>query len=258
MMFQILTPKEFEIAGDALVEACPTWSWESGDKELNNTYLPAEKQFLITKNVPCIERASYVEAYATKIVEENDIQEKEVEEEWIETSSSAEKDEMKVDFEILPTSKSAGNDKSSIPTIGDDGYESTTSAAEKKLATDMDEVPDISDLNIEDVPVITDDFRSNVGTASDISAQNTKDMASSSGLQDSEMNNKGDLRTYDVIISYDMMYYVPRCWLIGYDANGKPLSKKEVMEDIMKDYRLKTVTIEGHPHIKQGGNVVSY
>jgi ubiquitin-like-conjugating enzyme ATG3 len=51
-------------------------------------------------------------------------------------------------------------------------------------------------------------------------------------------------RTYDITITYDFYYCVPRMWLMGYNENGQPLSDKEMTEDIMPEYRNKTVTIE--------------
>jgi ubiquitin-like-conjugating enzyme ATG3 len=49
----VLTPEEFVAAGDLLVYKCPTWSWAAGIPEKAVPYLPADKQFLITRNVPC-------------------------------------------------------------------------------------------------------------------------------------------------------------------------------------------------------------
>lgn len=74
----LLTPEEFVKAGDLLVYKCPTWRWcalikahartyasmcadslvfacmfscrESGDPSLRRTYLPADKQYLVTRN----------------------------------------------------------------------------------------------------------------------------------------------------------------------------------------------------------------
>ncbi|KAG0553931.1 hypothetical protein KC19_12G050300 [Ceratodon purpureus] len=57
----VLTPDEFVQAGDNLVSKCPTWSWEMGDPNKRKSYLPAEKQFLITRNVPCLRRACSIE-----------------------------------------------------------------------------------------------------------------------------------------------------------------------------------------------------
>jgi len=46
----VLTPEEFVIAGDFLVHHCPTWQWHSGDRSKTKPYLPAEKQYLLTRS----------------------------------------------------------------------------------------------------------------------------------------------------------------------------------------------------------------
>jgi len=56
----VLTPQEFVEAGDLLVLKCPSWVWQSA-KSLQKG-LPKEKQFLLTKNVPCLMRVSAFEA----------------------------------------------------------------------------------------------------------------------------------------------------------------------------------------------------
>ncbi|MBA0796419.1 hypothetical protein Gohar_007189 [Gossypium harknessii] len=57
----VLSVSEFILAGDNLVSKCPTWSWESGEPSKRKSYLPPEKQYLITRNVPCLRRAASVE-----------------------------------------------------------------------------------------------------------------------------------------------------------------------------------------------------
>lgn len=52
-----ITPEEFILAGDYLVYKFPSWSWSdasSPNKRVN--YLPPNKQFLITRGVPCHRR----------------------------------------------------------------------------------------------------------------------------------------------------------------------------------------------------------
>lgn len=51
-----LTPEEFVLAGDYLVYKFPTWSWSGGSPSKRVKYLPADKQFLFTKGVPCHRR----------------------------------------------------------------------------------------------------------------------------------------------------------------------------------------------------------
>ncbi|MCL4124282.1 UNVERIFIED_CONTAM: hypothetical protein GTU68_029048 [Idotea baltica] len=57
----VLTPEEFVAAGDHVVHQCPTWQWVAGDPSKAKSYLPADKQFLITKNVPCYKRCKQME-----------------------------------------------------------------------------------------------------------------------------------------------------------------------------------------------------
>ena len=63
----MLTPEEFVECGDQLVHSCPTWAWAGGDASRAKSYLPAEKQFLITRNVPCHRRCKQVRAVWTGV-----------------------------------------------------------------------------------------------------------------------------------------------------------------------------------------------
>jgi ubiquitin-like-conjugating enzyme ATG3 len=54
----MLTPEEFVRAGDHLVRTSPSWKWESGDKAYIKTYLPENKQYLVTCGVPSYRRVS--------------------------------------------------------------------------------------------------------------------------------------------------------------------------------------------------------
>lgn len=52
-----ITPEEFVAAGDYLVYKFPTWAWGDADDESRRvSYLPAGKQYLVTRNVPCDRR----------------------------------------------------------------------------------------------------------------------------------------------------------------------------------------------------------
>lgn len=52
-----ITPEEFVAAGDYLVYKFPTWSWADASPESKRaSYLPAGKQFLVTRGVPCHRR----------------------------------------------------------------------------------------------------------------------------------------------------------------------------------------------------------
>ena len=52
-----ITPDEFVLAGDYLVYKFPSWSWaDAAPASKRVTYLPAGKQFLVTRGVPCHRR----------------------------------------------------------------------------------------------------------------------------------------------------------------------------------------------------------
>lgn len=84
----VLTPDEFVIAGDHLVHQCSTWSWSSSDNSSQQkSYLPPDKQYLVTKSVPCYKRCKDIEYSSNDekiILTEND------EEGWVDTHHSEE------------------------------------------------------------------------------------------------------------------------------------------------------------------------
>lgn len=52
-----LTPEEFVLAGDYLVFKFPSWAWcAAASPSQRVSHLPAEKQYLITRGVPCRRR----------------------------------------------------------------------------------------------------------------------------------------------------------------------------------------------------------
>lgn len=59
-----ITPDEFVTAGNYLADKFITWSWNSTDREVSEgnlrtrTFLPKEKQFLVTRKVVCYKRCA--------------------------------------------------------------------------------------------------------------------------------------------------------------------------------------------------------
>ncbi|KAG4388756.1 hypothetical protein AAZX31_09G211200 [Glycine max] len=214
----VLSVSEFVTAGDNLVAKCPTWSWESGDPGKRKPYLPPEKQFLITRNVPCLRRAASVEeeyeAAGGEVLlddEDNDG--------WLAThgkpkETKSDEDENLPSMESLEISK-----KNSIKKIP-----SYMGAEEEEDIPDMAEFDDTSNV-IENDP--------------------------STYLVAHEPDDDNILRTrtYDVSITYDKYYQTPRVWLTGYDESRMLLQPELVLEDVSQDHAHKTVTIEDHPHL---------
>merc|ERR1712173_527304 len=120
---------------------------------------------------------------------------------------------------------------------------------------------DIEDEDDEDfvIPDIEDfDDADNVVTNEQIQQENDKNNSNEQKEDEQndsmfKVNEKMDskilkTRTYDVSITYDKYYRVPRVWLRGYDENGNPLSSTQIFEDISADHAHKTVTVEPHIH----------
>lgn len=101
----VLTPEEFVIAGDHLVHQCPTWSWSpASDTNSRKPYLPEEKQYLVTKSVPCYKRCKDIE-YCNNdekvIMTEND------EEGWVDTHHSDQVSAVNEMIDVLTLSEEA-------------------------------------------------------------------------------------------------------------------------------------------------------
>lgn len=104
-----LTPDEFILAGDCLIACCPTWSWEGGDPDKRNKNLPEDKQFLITWDVPCLERAK-------DLSHKSQLNEWDVEEgDWIIADSM---EESKVE-DIDEESRGTGRVEDEVEEVGD-------------------------------------------------------------------------------------------------------------------------------------------
>ncbi|KAG7670497.1 hypothetical protein KSW81_003060 [Nannochloris sp. 'desiccata'] len=260
----VLTPEEFVLAGDYLVQTCPTWSWEGGDA------------------IPCLQRASaylnYAE-YASPSATGEDVEGGD----WIATTSAADVEEELDSFEELPsiqhtsgvvsgdgsgggtrTGGGLASNQYTIPDIDDDDEERQAKLRQTAQSggdvgekvggiikpEEEERIPDISDL---DLNANQDEDDDAVAPLQPATTTTTATAAAPSGVL--------ACRTYDLLISYDNYYHVPRFWLIGYSENRTPLTQNEVLEDVMSDYfshkERKTVSVEPHPHRSLGGKVVS-
>lgn len=219
----VLTPEEFVQAGDELVYKCPTWSWEAGDESKRKSYLPPDKQYLITRQVPCQNRVSAMESdmHMEKADGDDD-------DDWLVST-------------IIQRTEKALNLEDEFDLLDGDGEviekEATTTSATEAPATDdnaNEEDNEYTDMDaFEDDNILEDD-------AAAVTPQQQAG---------EDETNTIKVRTYDLSITYDKYYQTPRVWMIGRNTQDQPLTGEEMMEDVISDYANKTVTMESHPHV---------
>ncbi|KAG6791899.1 hypothetical protein POTOM_001033 [Populus tomentosa] len=219
----VLSVSEFILAGDNLVSKCPTWSWESGEPSKRKSYLPAEKQFLMTRNVPCLRRAASVEeeyeAAGGEVLLDNEDNDG-----WLATHGKPK--------------ETKGDEDENVPSM-----EALEISAKKSLIQtnpsyfgggEEEDIPDMADFEDPD----------NLIESDPATLQTTYLVA-----HEPDDDNILRTRTYDVSITYDKYYQTPRVWLTGYDESRMLLQPELVLEDVSQDHARKTVTIEDHPHL---------
>lgn len=269
----VLTPEEFVKAGDELVFKCPTWSWEGGDPSRARPYLPPGKQYLLTRNVPCANRAKsmedsmlgetvvdisldllYTDADQARAGKGGDG--------WLishhnmasmqKNSDNVEEDDLgcsKLDeFDVIDIdeSKNGGmivttSTASSLLPSSDNNIDESNSASQAK-SEDCDDSSEYGDMDdFEDNNILQDD-------AAVMAISSAPQMCEENGLEFD--GNIIKTRTYDLSITYDKYYQTPRIWMMGYAEDGiSILSDSEMFDDVISDYVKRTVTIENHPHV---------
>jgi ubiquitin-like-conjugating enzyme ATG3 len=204
----VLTPEEFVIAGDYLTQKCPTWKWCSA-----NTLQNIKPVEYLPKEKQFLITTVRCPRRAREYEKSSKTVEQLVEDDWVEAN---------MDFygkrkenEILDIENFESKNKPVViqNNVNDDvDIEVIEETAEEKVADDIE-------VANEDYFVVEDNQESNVIST----------------------------RTYDVTITYDFYYRVPRMWLKGYNEMGVPLGDSEISEDIMPEYLEKSVTFEIHP-----------
>jgi ubiquitin-like-conjugating enzyme ATG3 len=217
----VLTPEEFISAGDYLTQKCPTWKWCKSSQGIKPVdYLPEDKQYLVTLNVPCPQRArEHEKASQTQEIITDDG--------WVETK--------------FDTFHRTGN-KSNYNIIDID---TDSQKNNKQLVIDNSKQKLVVNDNYMDIDVVEEKIENKADNNDiEILEGENEDFI----VIEQDVENVIRTRTYDISVTYDYYYRVPRMWLTGYNEDGIPLSDKEVKEDIMLEYVDKTVTIEKHPH----------
>ncbi|EKM75925.1 hypothetical protein AGABI1DRAFT_116121 [Agaricus bisporus var. burnettii JB137-S8] len=248
-----ITPEEFVGAGDFLVYKFPVWSWESGDKSKTRDFLPADKQYLVTRGVPCLRRATslaYTDADedAERLLSfadgapgsgpdlDGD--------EWVETHAGRKStlDSLQnpgeiLDIPDLDNVDGVANGVSRLNLGGDH------SGKEKEVVEipDLDDIPDMEEIMEEE------DEATAAPKYKPLPKPSSGRVIDASQIEPAK-DNLLSVRTYDVMITYDKYYQTPRVWLIGYDENRNPLTPQHIFQDISADHANKTVTIEPFIH----------
>lgn len=217
----VLTPDEFVEAGNLLTFKCPTWSWETGDSSKAVNYLPKEKQFLLTRNVPCMVRVrSLEEGYKTQ-------------------QSQTLKDDDGEDW-VAPVGSSSTTLTDVVDMTPDLAKLSIQTPTTQTTQTSNEGAPNDDDEPEGEIPDM-DSFEADDNLVDDDSA--------TLQVPPVEEDNILKTRTYDLSITYDKYYQTPKLWLLGYDENKNPLKPEEIFQDISEDHAHKTVTIDAHPHL---------
>ncbi|GJP37296.1 hypothetical protein CLOM_g6129 [Closterium sp. NIES-68] len=256
----VLTPDEFVAAGDNLVAKCPTWAWEGADASRRRSFLPPDKQYLITRNVPCLRRVGAMEEEVllatggSETLVDADVDGDD--EPWVSTSKLDTTSSVAVagsaEQEALPMIEATQREgavgaagSAGGPWVG--GREGGGGGAGEKNVggaagageeeEEEEDVPDIAEFDDVDNVVDADPAALQLGGGTYLIATEPED------------DHILQTRTYDLTITYDKYYQTPRIWLFGYDEQRQPLAAERVFEDVSQDHVKKTVTIDDHPHL---------
>jgi ubiquitin-like-conjugating enzyme ATG3 len=252
----MLTPEEFVRAGDQLVRTCPTWEWATSDAvSKNRPYLPASKQFLVTRGVPSFRRVSTIAAATVTDniiggdsegdegwcapdmlpVDDGDFEDEvlvevsdalaEVEAETSGGVSSASTDHKSGGTLRTGAGSELGGDDTAVlaavvPTTSMGGPASKAAAATP--ASD-DEYADMEDDSLAlDDDTATSPHQSKGGQHDGASSRTAVGIPKECSTIRS--------RRYDMSITYDNYYRTPRIWMFGYDENGSPLTPHAIFQ----------------------------
>uniref|UniRef100_A0A1I8GES2 Ubiquitin-like-conjugating enzyme ATG3 n=2 Tax=Macrostomum lignano TaxID=282301 RepID=A0A1I8GES2_9PLAT len=245
----VLTPEEFVAAGDFLVHHCPTWQWSAGDASRTKPHLPPEKQFLITRNVPCYRRVAQMDCHDRSL--EKVVDEADPDGGWVDTHYFAQ--------EGGAAGGSSGGGASGVGGLADRVQDMSMDEAAAAPAGAAGRAEDAGgdDEDDDNEEAVDMEAFANSGMLEDDAVVMTAggaEAGSGAAGAGSDSGACGDqsivqTRTYDLHITYDKYYQTPRMWLVGYSEQGAPLSVDQMYADFSQDHAKKTVTMETQPHL---------
>jgi ubiquitin-like-conjugating enzyme ATG3 len=244
-----LSLSQFVAAGDLLVHKCPTWTWESAEEGKGVSYLPKNKQFLLTRNVPCLMRLSVFEgqvnASSSATVADTDG-------DWCAPSFDAAANTSTSTSTSTSSSSASASSTATATTASTSAVASSSATSKAPVESDDDDIPDMETFEDENIGEADDAAIVAPAVAAAASSKSTSSgvaaaVAAASSAAASKNDNIVRTRTYDISITYDKYYQTPKLWLFGYDEARQPLKAEQVFEDISADHAQKTVTIETHP-----------
>lgn len=111
---------------------------------------------------------------------------------------------------------------------------------------DEEQVPHVKTTT--KLPQIKDDDIDDIDEM--LKSMELKDTEEEEDILTTRNSNEEKKRYYDLYITYSTSYRVPKMYIVGFNAQGTPLTPDKMFEDIAPDYRHKTVTIEKLPFLK--------
>ena len=187
---------------------------------MRKKHLPDDKQYLVTRGVPCKVRVGSLENVVADVEDcaamDGD------DGEWLVSRILSDKELKKREEDALVEDFDLLEDEM------EEKLKIEQNVGQQEQAKEEDEYADMADFEDENVMA---------------------DEAAAAPTTNADNSNIIKVRTYDLSITYDKYYQTPRIYLMGYSDTGSPLTGEEIMEDVIKDYANKTVTMEHHPHI---------
>ncbi|PYH29799.1 ATG3/ATG10 family protein [Aspergillus neoniger CBS 115656] len=203
-----ITPEEFVLAGDYLVYKFPSWSWaDAATPAKRVSYLPPGKQFLVTRGVPCHRRLN--DNFAGDAGHEDEI------------------------VRGMLAGEGDNDDDGWLRTGGGDNAASSSSSARIGDVRTVDEAGNMGEVEEPEEDEIPD--------------MEDEDDDEEAIIREPVTGTTQPTRTYNLYITYANFYRTPRLYLSGYLSASEPLPPQLMMEDIVGDYKDKTVTLEDFP-----------